>query len=304
MLIIGATAFAQFVLPDLYLQEALYYTVVETGVAFIAIAVTIIVFSNVGQALTTRLGARPVLSAGLVLTAAGGALYARMPADGHYFWNVFPALIVSGVGLAFSFVPVMIAGLTGVRPADAGVASGLINTSRQVHGSIGFAALTTITATATATTPTAGRCPRSAAPRSRTAFRSRSTCSPTLHSSEQRSPPRSSSRFPCGRGRSSYRRSVPTLWRTTMHARIDNPAVTVPGALEALQKISRDEAARHYDDAQLAALVLAIAAINAWNRLNVTTRQIGGEWIGRWVTPGKPAGQAARPVGDRPVGER
>jgi hypothetical protein len=89
-----------------------------------------------------------------------------------------------------------------------------------------------------------------------------------------------------------------------MHARIDNPAVTVPGALEALQKISRDEAARHYDDAQLAALVLAIAAINAWNRLNVTTRQIGGEWIGRWVTPGKPAGQAARPVGDRPVGER
>jgi hypothetical protein len=89
-----------------------------------------------------------VLSSGLLLTAAGGALYAGMPADGHYFWNVFPGLLLSGVGLALTFVPVMIAGLTGVEPADAGVASGLINTSRQIGGSIGLAAVTTIAATA------------------------------------------------------------------------------------------------------------------------------------------------------------
>ena len=57
-----------------------------------------------------------------MLTAAGGALYAQMPADGHYFWDVFPGLFLSGVGLAFTFVPVMIASLTGVQPADAGVA--------------------------------------------------------------------------------------------------------------------------------------------------------------------------------------
>ena len=90
-----------------------------------------------------------MLSAGLLLTAAGGALYAQMPADGHYFWNVFPGMILSGIGLAFSFVPVMIAGLTGVQPADAGVASGLINTSRQIGGSIGLAAVTTIATSAT-----------------------------------------------------------------------------------------------------------------------------------------------------------
>ena len=90
-----------------------------------------------------------MLSAGLLLTAAGGALYAQMPADGHYFWDVFPGLILSGIGLALSFVPVTIAGLTGVQPADAGVASGLINTSRQIGGSIGLAAVTTIAATAT-----------------------------------------------------------------------------------------------------------------------------------------------------------
>ena len=70
----------------------------------------------------------------------------QVPVDGHYFWNLFPALVLSGVGLAFSFVPVTIAGLTGVRREDAGVASGLINASRQVGGAIGLAAVTTIAA--------------------------------------------------------------------------------------------------------------------------------------------------------------
>jgi EmrB/QacA subfamily drug resistance transporter len=149
MLVLGTIAFAQFFLVTLYLQEVLRYSAIETGVAFIPITVAIVVFSGFGQALTTRLGARPVLSAGLLLTAAGGALYARMPADGHYFWDVFPALLLSGVGLAFSFVPVTIAGLTGVRSADAGAASGLINTSRQIGGAVGLAAVTTIVATAT-----------------------------------------------------------------------------------------------------------------------------------------------------------
>ena len=110
MLTIGATAFAQFFLLTLYLQEVLRYSAIETGVAFIGITLTIVVFANVGQALTTRHGARPVLSAGLLLSAAGGLLYAQMPADGRYFWNVFPGLIVSGIGLALSFVSVTIAG--------------------------------------------------------------------------------------------------------------------------------------------------------------------------------------------------
>jgi EmrB/QacA subfamily drug resistance transporter len=145
---VGAAAFGQFFLLALYLQQVLGYSAVKTGVAFIAITVTIVLLSNLAQSLTTRLGARPVLSAGLMLTAAGGALYARMPAGGHYFWDVFPGLLVSGVGLAFTFVPVMIAGLTGVQPADAGVASGLLNTSRQIGGAIGLAAVTTIASTA------------------------------------------------------------------------------------------------------------------------------------------------------------
>ena len=149
MLTVGAAAFGQLFLMTLYLQEVLRYSALKTGVAFITITVTLIAVTNLAQKLTTRLGARPVLSAGLLLTAAGGALYARMPADGHYFWNVFLGLLLSGVGLALTFVPVMIASLTGVQPADAGVASGLINTSRQIGGSIGLAAVTAIAATAT-----------------------------------------------------------------------------------------------------------------------------------------------------------
>jgi EmrB/QacA subfamily drug resistance transporter len=149
VMILGATTFGQFLLLTLYLQEVLHYSAIETGVAFIAATLMIVALSNVGQALTTRLGARPVLTAGLLLTAAGGALYSQIPANGQYFWDVFPGLVVSGIGLAFSFVSVMIAGLTGLDQADAGVASGLINTSRQIGGSLGLAAVTTIAATAT-----------------------------------------------------------------------------------------------------------------------------------------------------------
>jgi len=145
---VGAVAFGQFFLLTLYLQEVLRYSALQTGVAFVTITVTLIAVTNLAQKLTTRLGARPVLTTGLLLTAAGSALYARMPADGHYFWNVVPGLALSGVGLALTFVPVMIAGLTGVEHADAGVASGLINTSRQIGGAIGLAAVTTIAATA------------------------------------------------------------------------------------------------------------------------------------------------------------
>ena len=149
MATIGAVAFGQFFLMTLYLQEVLHYSAIKTGVAFIAITVTIAIVSNVGQALTTRLGVRRVLTAGMLLSAAAGALYAQMPVDGRYFVNVFPGLLLGGVGLALSFIPVTIASLAGVQPADAGIASGLINTTRQIGGSIGLAAVTTIAASAT-----------------------------------------------------------------------------------------------------------------------------------------------------------
>ena len=149
MLTLGAVVFSEFFLLTLYLQDVLRYSAIATGVAFVAITASVIIASNVGQALTTRLGARRVLSAGMVLSATAALLYARMPVDGHYFWDVFPAFLVGGIGLALSMVPVTIAGLASVEPADAGVASGLINTSRQVGGAIGLAAVTTIATSST-----------------------------------------------------------------------------------------------------------------------------------------------------------
>jgi EmrB/QacA subfamily drug resistance transporter len=150
MLTVGTVGFAQFFLLTLYLQQVLHYSAIKTGVAFLGITVVIAVASNFAQLLTTRYGAQRVLVAGMLLSAAAGLVYARTPVDGHYFWNVFPGFVVGGIGLAFSFVPVTIAGMTGVAPADAGVASGLINTSRQVGGSVGLATVTTIATTVAA----------------------------------------------------------------------------------------------------------------------------------------------------------
>jgi EmrB/QacA subfamily drug resistance transporter len=148
---IGAIAFSEFFLLTLYMQQVLGYSAIETGVGFVAVTFTIIVFSNVAQTLVTRAGVRAVLTTGLTLDAVALGLFTELPVHGHYFWNLFPAFLISGVGLALSFVPVTIAGLAGVQRADAGIASGLINTSRQVGGAVGLAAVTTIAASYAAT---------------------------------------------------------------------------------------------------------------------------------------------------------
>jgi len=149
-LLLGGAIFAQFFLLTLYMQQVLHYSALKTGVAYIALTLTIIAFSGVAQALVTRLGVRRVLSTGMVVSAIGLVLYAQLPVDGHYFWDLFPAFLLSGIGLALAFVPMSIGALTGVTAADAGVASGLINTSQQIGGAIGVAVATTIATTLTA----------------------------------------------------------------------------------------------------------------------------------------------------------
>jgi EmrB/QacA subfamily drug resistance transporter len=146
--LVAAVAFSEFFLLTLYLQQVLDFSPMETGVAFLPITLTIIVVSNVAQTLVTRIGVRPVLTTGLLLAAVALAYFVRLPADGHYLNDVLPALVLSGIGLALTFVPMTIAGLTGVERSDAGVASGLINTSRQIGGAVGLAAVSTIAITA------------------------------------------------------------------------------------------------------------------------------------------------------------
>jgi EmrB/QacA subfamily drug resistance transporter len=149
-LLLSAAVFSQFFLLTLYMQQVLHYSALKTGVAYVALTLSIIGFSGVAQAVATRIGVRPVLTAGLVLSAGGLVLYAQLPVHGHYFWDLFPAFLLSGIGLALSFVPMSIGALTGVKESEAGVASGLINTSQQIGGAIGVAAATTIATTFTA----------------------------------------------------------------------------------------------------------------------------------------------------------
>ena len=148
-LLLAGAVFSQFFLLTLYMQQVLHYSALKTGVAYVALTLTIIAFSGVSQALATRFGVRSVLTAGLALSAVGLVLYAQLPVHGHYFWDLFPAFLVSGVGLALAFVPMSIGALTGVGEADAGVASGLINTSQQIGGAIGVAVATTLATTFT-----------------------------------------------------------------------------------------------------------------------------------------------------------
>jgi EmrB/QacA subfamily drug resistance transporter len=148
-LLMGGAIFAQFFLLTLYMQEVLHYSALKTGVAYIGLTLTIIVFSAVAQALVTRIGIRSVLPAGLALSTVALVLFARLPVHGNYFTDLFPAFMISGLGLALAFVPMSIGALTGVRQADAGIASGLINTTQQIGGAIGVAVATTVATTFT-----------------------------------------------------------------------------------------------------------------------------------------------------------
>ena len=149
MAIVGAVAFSEFFILTLYLQNVLHYSAVQTGVAFVGFAGTVVVVSNVAQWIVGRIGIRSALAAGLLLSTVSVALLTGLPVHGQYFWDLFPAFVLGGAGMGLSFVPVTIASLAGVERSDAGVASGLVNTSRQIGGAIGLAAMSAIAASST-----------------------------------------------------------------------------------------------------------------------------------------------------------
>jgi EmrB/QacA subfamily drug resistance transporter len=145
----GAAIFSQFFLLTLYMQQVLHYSALQTGAAYITFTLAIIGFSGVSQAVVTRIGVRQVLPLGLLVATGGLLLYTRLPVHGHYFWDLFPAFLIGGIGMAFAFVPMSIGALAGVGRRDAGVASGLLNTTQQIGGAIGVAVATTIATTYT-----------------------------------------------------------------------------------------------------------------------------------------------------------
>jgi EmrB/QacA subfamily drug resistance transporter len=152
-LVLGLTVvgmFGMFFLGALYLQLVLGYDPLEVGFAFLP-ATLIMGTLSLGftDKINMRFGPRKVMLATLVFLVAALLLFARAPVDGSYFTDVFPVMILLGLGAGLSFPALMMLGMSGATPSDAGLASGLINTTAQVGGAIGLAVLATLASSRT-----------------------------------------------------------------------------------------------------------------------------------------------------------
>src|SRR6188474_1126766 len=142
--ILGAIVFANFFLLTLYVQQVLGYSALKAGLTFLTTAGTAVISAGVAQALVTRVGVKPILAIGLALMTVGMLWYTQISVGGSYVDDLLVGYLAVGVGIAFSFVPVTIAALAGVADHEAGLGSGLINTSQQIGGAIGVAVASTI----------------------------------------------------------------------------------------------------------------------------------------------------------------
>jgi EmrB/QacA subfamily drug resistance transporter len=143
-LLLGASIFADFFLLTLYVQNVLHFSALKTGITFLATAGTTVVVAALSQWLTTKIGPRIVMAVGLALNTGGLIWYTQIPVHGSYARDLLGGYLLFGFGLALAFIPVSIAALAGVGPRDAGLASGLLNTSQQVGGAIGVAIASTV----------------------------------------------------------------------------------------------------------------------------------------------------------------
>jgi MFS family permease len=142
--LIGASLFSMFFFVSLYMQRVLHYSPLKAGFSYLPLAVTIILSAGFASQLVTRLGFKRVLIAGLACVTAGLLLFSTISPNGGFVSDVLFASLLAALGLGFSFVPVTIGSQAGVRAQDAGLASGLINTSQQIGGALGLAVLSTI----------------------------------------------------------------------------------------------------------------------------------------------------------------
>ena len=142
--LLGAVVFANFFLLTLYVQQVLGYSALKTGLTFLFTAGTVIPVAGISQALVTRYGPRPIMAIGLTLITIGMVWYSQIPVHANFWTDLLPGYLLVGVGMAFSFIPMSIAALAGVAPDEAGLASGLINTSQQIGGALGVAIASTV----------------------------------------------------------------------------------------------------------------------------------------------------------------
>jgi EmrB/QacA subfamily drug resistance transporter len=146
-LLLGGSFFGFIFIGTLYMQQVLHYSALQAGIAWLAASVTSVALAGLSQLLVTRISAGPVMALGMALIA-GGILWAtQAPVHGHFWADLAGPFFVAGAGTAFAFVPISIAGLAGVAEHEAGLASGLLNTSQQLGGAIGIAIASTVATT-------------------------------------------------------------------------------------------------------------------------------------------------------------
>jgi MFS family permease len=143
-LLIGMSLFSMFFLLSLYMQQVLGWDALKSGLAYLPLALTIMASAGIASQLVTRLGFKPVLIAGMLFVTAGLVWFSQVSVDGSYVSDLLFPMLLAAVGLGFSFVPVTLGAVAGTEPHEAGLASGLINTSQQVGGALGVAILATI----------------------------------------------------------------------------------------------------------------------------------------------------------------
>jgi EmrB/QacA subfamily drug resistance transporter len=158
-----AGMFGMFFLGSLYMQRVLGYDALEIGLAFLPATLVMGTLSlRFSEPIITRFGARNALIPGLLLIGAGLALFSRAPVDGNYWRDVFPVMLIMALGIGVSFPSLMTLAMSGATREDAGLASGLVNTSAQVGGALGLAVLATVSATRTDHLKAAGKATASA----------------------------------------------------------------------------------------------------------------------------------------------
>jgi MFS family permease len=146
-LLLGGSFFGFIFVGTLYMQQVLGYSALQTGLAWLAASLTSVAFAGLAQALVTRGSAKAVMAVGMALIGAGVLWATQVPVNGHFWTSLLGPFFVTGAGTAFAFIPVSIAALAGVREHQAGLASGLLNTSQQLGGAIGVAIASTVAAT-------------------------------------------------------------------------------------------------------------------------------------------------------------
>jgi EmrB/QacA subfamily drug resistance transporter len=144
LLVTVAALFGMFFFLTLYFQQVLGYSALKTGIAYLPLSLSLIGASGVASRFVDRFTPKPILVAGLLIASGGFVVLTSVSGHGDYASHVLPAMLILGVGMGMAFVPVTIAGTSGVAPEDSGLASGLLNTTQQVGGSLGLAILSSI----------------------------------------------------------------------------------------------------------------------------------------------------------------